>query len=62
MEAEILELAKHIQGNARPAAPSFFDRIMDAVMGDDDLKADLFRLMDVLPVLSSDVEVSRHVR
>ncbi|MGA2764216.1 MAG: proline dehydrogenase family protein [Spirochaetia bacterium] len=62
MEAQILELAKQLHGRARPAAASFFDRIMDAAIEDDDLKADLFRLLDVLPMLTSDDEVSRHVR
>ena len=62
MEAQILELAKQLHGRARPAAGSFFDRIMDAAIEDDDLKADLFRLLDVLPMLTSDDEVSRHVR
>ena len=62
MESEILELAKQIRSRARPAAPSFFDRVMDAAMEDNDLKADLFHLLDVLPMLTTDAEVSRHVR
>ncbi len=62
MEAEILQFARELQSRTRLAAPSFVDRIMDAAMEDDELKADLFRLLDVLPMLSADEEVSRHVR
>ncbi len=62
MEAEILDFAKLVHSRARPTASSVFDRIMDAAMEDADLKADLFRLLDVLPMLLTDSEVSRHVR
>jgi len=62
METEILDLARCIHSRAGSAAASPFDRIMDAAMEDDDLKADLFRLLDVLPMLTAEGEISRHVR
>jgi len=62
MEAEVLELGRLIRSHSRPSSQSLFDGLMDAAMEDEGLKADLFRLLDVLPVLSSDDDVSRHVR
>ena len=62
MEEEIVELAKDLLGRARPAASSLFDRVLDSAMDDEDLTADLFRLLDVLPMLATDDEVARHVR
>ncbi|MGO9308136.1 MAG: proline dehydrogenase family protein [Spirochaetia bacterium] len=61
-EAEILELARDIHRRAGPSRSSPFDRVMESAMEDEELKADLFRLLDVLPSLASDGEVSRHVR
>jgi len=64
-EAKVLKVARTLDARmrARPRPPvSLFDRLMDSAMGDEALRADLFRLLDVLPVLAGDEEVSRHVR
>ena len=61
-EAQIVELARTLHGRSRPSASSLFDRILESAMEDEELRADLFRLLDVLPVLGDDAEVSRHVR
>ncbi len=61
-DAEILTLARDVHARSRRVAPSLFDRILESAMEDDELRADLFRLLDVLPALATDNEVSRHVR
>jgi RHH-type proline utilization regulon transcriptional repressor/proline dehydrogenase/delta 1-pyrroline-5-carboxylate dehydrogenase len=61
-EAEILALARDIHGYTRPAARSLLDRVLGSAMHDEKLLANLFRLLDVLPVLTGDGEISRPLR
>ncbi|MDB5320204.1 MAG: pruA, partial [Phycisphaerales bacterium] len=55
---EIFALAR-----AAPAGESWWDRkVMAMGMADEGVKAQLFRLVDVLPVLSSPESINRHLR
>src|SRR3954453_3759298 len=56
--AEIFALAR-----AAPASESWWDRkVMAMGMSDEAVKAQLFRLVDVLPVLTTPEAVNRHLR
>src|SRR5262249_19350549 len=46
-----------------PFGPGWWDeRLMEWTMGDEALKVQLFRFIDVLPLLRSPAEISRHLR
>src|SRR4051812_30749342 len=56
--SEIFSLAKQA-----PSGESWWDRkVMGIGMADEGVKAQLFRLVDVLPVLSTSAAVNRHLR
>jgi RHH-type transcriptional regulator, proline utilization regulon repressor / proline dehydrogenase / delta 1-pyrroline-5-carboxylate dehydrogenase len=67
-EEAVRELGREILRRAEGGTPSLFDprawetRLLDWAMKDEDLKTDLFRLIDVLPTLRDDAAMSRHVR
>jgi RHH-type proline utilization regulon transcriptional repressor/proline dehydrogenase/delta 1-pyrroline-5-carboxylate dehydrogenase len=51
------------RGTAIPFAPSWWDeRLMEWSMGDEAIKLQLFRFVDVLPLLHSPETISRHLR
>ena len=64
-EARTVELGREIFAMAReaPSGESWWDRkVMGIGMADEGVKAQLFRLVDVLPVLSTPAAVNRHLR
>jgi RHH-type proline utilization regulon transcriptional repressor/proline dehydrogenase/delta 1-pyrroline-5-carboxylate dehydrogenase len=64
-EARTVALGREIFALARaaPAGESWWDRkVMAMGMADEAVKAQLFRLVDVLPVLSSPEAINRHLR
>jgi len=57
---EIIEAAGHDEHSIHPA--DWFDaRVMEWAMGDEALKTQLFRFVDVLPALRSPDEIARHL-
>ena len=64
----VLEIGREILARSAGSVPSLFDarrwegRLLDLAMRDDALRIALFRLVDVLPMLSSAAELTRHVR
>jgi RHH-type proline utilization regulon transcriptional repressor/proline dehydrogenase/delta 1-pyrroline-5-carboxylate dehydrogenase len=64
----VLEIGREILARSAGSLPSLFDvrrwegRLLDLAMRDDALRTALFRLVDVLPMLSSAAEVTRHVQ
>jgi RHH-type proline utilization regulon transcriptional repressor/proline dehydrogenase/delta 1-pyrroline-5-carboxylate dehydrogenase len=51
------------RGGSIPFSPSWLDeRLMEWSMGDEDVKLQLFRFVDVLPALRKPADVSRHLR
>jgi RHH-type proline utilization regulon transcriptional repressor/proline dehydrogenase/delta 1-pyrroline-5-carboxylate dehydrogenase len=51
------------RGTAIPFAPSWWDeRLMEWSMGNEAIKFQLFRFVDVLPLLNSPEKISRHLR
>jgi len=67
-EAEILTLGKQLAEDMKGEVPGVFGgdfwqgRILEWAMDDPEFKVDLFRLVDVLPILNSSRQVSQHVR
>src|SRR6266704_3717845 len=64
-EAQTIALGREIFARARDADSSqtWLDRkVMEAGMADERVKAQLFRLVDVLPVLTNPQSVNRHLR
>src|SRR3954468_6134947 len=64
-EARTVALGEEIFALARaaPASESWWDRkVMAMGMSDEAVKAQLFRLVDVLPVLTTPEAVNRHLR
>ena len=65
---KIAELGRDLWAGVRGEVPGLFDRdywqgkLLDWVMDDPDVRVDMFRLVDVLPVLGSRDSVARHVR
>ena len=50
-------------GGMLPFSPSWWDeRLLSWTMGDEAIKVQLFRFIDVLPLLHSSREVNRHLR
>ncbi len=65
LEARIVALGREIFALARaaPAGESWWDRkVMAIAMADEGIKAQLFRLVDVLPVLTTPESINRHLR
>lgn len=68
LEREIHHLGEAIWRRTRGEAPSLFNksfwhgRILDWAMRDPEFKVDLFRLVDVLPMLQTREQVAQHVR
>ncbi len=68
VEVEIKNLAAQFQPLVEGARPGVFDssfwhgRLLDWAMADPSFKADLFRFIDVLPVLDTPEQVADHVR
>jgi RHH-type proline utilization regulon transcriptional repressor/proline dehydrogenase/delta 1-pyrroline-5-carboxylate dehydrogenase len=51
------------QGGPVPFGPGWWDeRLMDWTMGDPDVKVQLFRFIDALPLLRGSADVNRHLR
>ncbi|GAB4310945.1 MAG: proline dehydrogenase family protein [Candidatus Sumerlaeia bacterium] len=68
VEAEIQRRGRSIWSRIADEKPGLFDRnywqgrLLEWAMRDESFKVDMFRLVDVLPVLDSPAEVARHVR
>jgi RHH-type transcriptional regulator, proline utilization regulon repressor / proline dehydrogenase / delta 1-pyrroline-5-carboxylate dehydrogenase len=68
IDAEILKLGEEVWHRMQGELPGLFNahywhgRILDWVMRDPDFKVDLFRFVDVLPVLQTTSQVAQHVR
>jgi RHH-type proline utilization regulon transcriptional repressor/proline dehydrogenase/delta 1-pyrroline-5-carboxylate dehydrogenase len=68
LEAEILKLGEEVWSRMQGERPGLFNahywhgRILDWVMRDASFKVDLFRFVDVLPVLQTTSQVVQHVR
>ncbi|MBI3580830.1 MAG: bifunctional proline dehydrogenase/L-glutamate gamma-semialdehyde dehydrogenase [Nitrospinae bacterium] len=68
VEVEIRNLAAQFQPLVEGARPGVFDssfwhgRLLDRAMADTSFKADLFRFIDVLPVLDTPEKVADHLR
>ena len=67
LEAEILVRGEAIWHSMQDAVPGLFDqelwqaRLLDWAMRDPDFKTDLFRFVDVLPMLETSEQVAEHV-
>ncbi|HYE17336.1 MAG TPA: proline dehydrogenase family protein [Tepidisphaeraceae bacterium] len=65
LDARTLAIGRDLFAAARKAPPGegWLDRrLMAIAMGDDRVKAQLFRLVDVLPVLKTPTQVNRHLK
>ncbi|HSI35934.1 MAG TPA: L-glutamate gamma-semialdehyde dehydrogenase [Tepidisphaeraceae bacterium] len=65
LDARTLAIGRALFAAARkaPAGEGWLDRrLMAIAMGDDRVKAQLFRLVDVLPVLKTPAQVNRHLK
>ena len=57
-----LEIFSHMEGRKPGIFKSITGRLMDWSMQDERLKVQLFRFVDVLPMLNSSREVARHTQ
>jgi RHH-type proline utilization regulon transcriptional repressor/proline dehydrogenase/delta 1-pyrroline-5-carboxylate dehydrogenase len=68
LERDVQRLGRTLHKNLKNARPGIFEAaywqglMMDWAMRDPALKADLFRLVDALPSLSSSEQIARHAR
>src|SRR5580698_1775166 len=68
LEQKILDLGKLLFAKVEPTKDSFFDKdiylgkMMDWVMQDPVFKVNLFRLVDVLPMLSTTDQIIEHIK
>lgn len=68
LDARILRVGKSIWDRMRGEVPGVFDkdywqgRILEWAMDDPQFKVDLFRFIDVLPMLETPEQISRHIR
>lgn len=68
IDAAVLKLGREIWGEMRGEVPGIFNkdfwqgRILEWAMKDPSFRVDLFRLVDVLPVLKTRKQVWHHMR
>lgn len=68
IEATTLEIGRHMLEKSKKQSPSVLhkrwweDRIMSWAMSDDSVKVQMFRFIDVLPMLDSSESVVRHLK
>ena len=68
LNEDILELGKDLRGKMSGETPGLFQkdywqgRILEWAMKDPSFKVDMFRFVDVLPVLDSSDQVARHIK
>lgn len=68
LEQRIQDIGKDIFKRVKSSKTSFFDRsfwstkLMEIGMKDEKLKVELFRFVDVLPTLSTDEQLSKHIQ